>query len=71
MATIDTIALSTDASIAREAAEALRERDRIAADLRCADLRLRTLTASYARAVGCWGFSVHHLRMACKARGLL
>jgi len=71
MAMIDTVALPTDASIAREAAEALKERDRIAADLRCADLRLRALTASYARAVGCWGFSVHHLRQAVIARGLL
>jgi hypothetical protein len=63
--------LPPDAAIAVEAAEALRERDRIAADLRCADMRLRALTTSYARAVGCWGFSVHHLRQACNARGLL
>ena len=71
MATTDTITLPDDAMLAREAAEALRERDRIAMDLRCADARLRAVTASYARAVGCWGFSVDHMRQACLARGLL
>jgi len=69
--TTDTLALPDDATLAREAAEAIQERDRIAADLRCADARLSALTATYARAVGCWGFSVHHMRSACKARGLL
>lgn len=67
----DTLALPDDATLAREAAGAIRERDRIAADLRCADARLSALTASYARATGCYGFSVTHMRQACLARGLL
>lgn len=62
--------LTTD-DILREAAEALREADRLREAARASDARLRTLCRQYDQAAGVWGFQPHHLRRACEARGLL
>lgn len=64
-------AVLTEADILSEAAEALREADRLRAALRASDNRLRTLCRQYGQAAGVWGFAPHHLAQACKARGLL
>jgi len=64
-------AVLTEADILSEAAEALREADRLRAALRDSDNRLRALCRQYGQAAGVWGFAPHHLAQACKARGLL
>ena len=64
-------AVLTEADILSEAAEALREADRLRAALRDSDNRLRTLCRQYGQAAGVWGFAPHHLAQACRARGLI
>jgi hypothetical protein len=54
-----------------EAAEALRENDKLRAALRESDSRIRTLCRQYDKVSGATGFAPHHLRNACIARGIL
>lgn len=65
------VAVLTADSILRDAAEALREADRLRDAVRASDARLRVLCRQYDQAAGVWGFAPHHLRRACEARGLL
>lgn len=55
----------------QEAAEALRENDRLKTALRESDNRIRILCRQYDKVSGATGFAPHHLRNACIARGLL
>ena len=64
-------AVLTEEDILSEAAEALREADRLRAALRDSDNRLRVLCRQYGQAAGVWGFAPHHLAQACRARGLI
>ncbi len=63
--------LEREKAALREAAEALRENDRLRAALRESDNRIRTLCRQYDKVSGATGFAPHHLRNACVARGLL
>lgn len=65
------IAVLTDHDILRDAAEALREHERLRQAMRDSDNRLRVLCRQYDLAAGTRGFAPHHLAQACKARGLL
>ena len=65
------VAVLTDLDLLEQAAEALKEADRLRAALRDSDTRLRVLCRQYGQAAGVWGFAPHHLAQACKARGLL
>lgn len=65
------VAILTADDILREAAEALREADRLRDAARASDARLRALCRQYDQAAAVWGFQPHHLRRACEARGLL
>ena len=65
------VAILTADDILREAAEALREADRLRDAVRASDAHLRVLCRQYDQAAGVWGFQPHHLRRACEARGLL
>ena len=64
-------AIRTEADLLQEAAEALRDHERLRQALRDSDTRLRTLCRQYGLAAGVWGFAPHHLAQACRARGLL
>lgn len=64
-------AILTDADLLQQAAEALREADRLRDAVRDSDNRLRALCRQYGQATRVWGFQPHHLRRACEARGLL
>ena len=64
-------AILTDLDLLQEAAEALREADRLRDATRANDTRLRHLCRQYGQATRVWGFQPHHLRRACEARGLL
>ena len=65
------IAVLTDHDILQDAAEALREHERLRQAMRDSDNRLRVLCRQYDLAAGTRGFAPHHLAQACKARGLL
>lgn len=64
-------AVLTEQDILQDAAEALREADRLRAALRDSETRLRVLCRQYGQAAGVWGFAPHHLAQACRARGLI
>ncbi len=64
-------AILTEADLLEQAAEALREHERLRLALRDSDNRLRVLCRQYGEATRVWGFQPHHLRRACEARGLL
>ena len=64
-------AVLTDMDILRDAADALREHDRLRQAMRDSDNRLRVLCRQYGEAARVWGVAPHHLAQACKARGLL
>lgn len=65
------VAVLTEHDILTDAAEALREADRLREAARASDARLRVLCRQYDQAASVWGFQPHHLRRACEARGLL
>ena len=65
------IAVLTDHDILQDAAETLREHERLRQAMRDSDNRLRVLCRQYDLAAGTRGFAPHHLAQACKARGLL
>lgn len=64
-------AVLTEADILSEAAEALREAERLRAALRDSDNRLRALCRQFDKASGIWGSQPQHLRLACEMRGLI
>lgn len=64
-------AVLTEADILSEAAEALREADRLRAALRDSDNRLRALCRQYETATGYRMLTPTHLGHMCRARGLM
>ena len=64
-------AVLTEADILSEAAEALREADRLRAALRDSDNRLRALCRQYEAATGYRMLAPTHLGHMCRARGLM
>ena len=69
--TKQTTAILTDHDILLEAAEALREADRLRLALRDSDNRLRALCRQYETASGYRMLTPTHLAHMCRARGLL
>jgi hypothetical protein len=61
----------TENEILTEAAEVFRELDKINAEKRRLDERIRCLCRQFDVAGGVWGFQPHHLRRAAEARGIL
>lgn len=64
-------AILTEADILQQAAEALRESDRLQQALKDNEATLRSLCRLYDKAGRTWGIQPYHLRRNCEARGLL
>jgi len=65
------IAALTDHDILRDAAEALREHERLRQAMRDSDNRLRALCRQYEAATGYRMLTPTHLGHICRARGLM
>jgi hypothetical protein len=68
-ATIDRREAEPD--VLRDVLEALQEHERLQAQVRASEARLRALCRRWDDAAGVWGTAPHHLRQTCVARGLL
>lgn len=67
----DRPAKADELDVLKRAADALQRHDEALAAFREAETQVKALCRAYDLAAGVWGFQPHHLRNACKARGLL
>lgn len=63
--------INLEAEVLREAAEALKENERLRKQIRQNEDRIRKLCRKFDDASGSRGFAPYHLRNACESRGFL
>ena len=62
---------SEQCEVLQRAAEALKQHDKLKAELRAQETHLSSVCRDYGAIYKVWGFRPEHMRLACAAHGLL